>query len=136
MRHRKSGRKFNRNSSHRSAMNRSLAISIILRESIKTTVTKAKEIRRFLEPLITLSKVNSVSNQRKAYAQLRDKEAVAKLFSNLGPRFKERPGGYLRIIKRGYRAGDKAPMAQVEFVIKEEESLDEEELAELANPIK
>jgi len=136
MRHRKSGRKFNRNSSHRSAMTRSLAISIILRESIKTTLAKAKEIRRFLEPLITLSRVNSVSNQRKAYAQLRDKEAVAKLFSNLGPRFKERPGGYLRIIKRGYRAGDKAPMAQVEFVIKEEESLDEEELAELANPIK
>ena len=117
-------------------MTRSLAISIILRESIKTTLAKAKEIRRFLEPLITLSRVNSVSNQRKAYAQLRDKEAVAKLFSNLGPRFKERPGGYLRIIKRGYRAGDKAPIAQVEFVIKEEESLDEEELAELANPIK
>ncbi|SVD05328.1 uncharacterized protein METZ01_LOCUS358182 [marine metagenome] len=136
MRHRKSGRKFNRNSSHRIAMNRSLAISIILRESIKTTLAKAKEIRRFLEPLITLSRVNSVSNQRKAYAQLRDKEAVAKLFSNLGPRFKERPGGYLRIVKRGYRAGDKAPIAQVEFVIKEEESLDEEELEELVKPIK
>ena len=135
MRHRKSGRKFNRNSSHRTAMMRNLASSIIVHESVKTTLAKAKEIRRFLEPLITLSKENSVANQRLAFSRLRNREAVAKLFDELGPRFKDRPGGYLRILKRGYRAGDKAPMAQVEFVIKEE-SLDEEELAELANPIK
>lgn len=128
MRHRKSGRKYNRNSSHRDAMSRSLASSIIIRESIKTTLAKAKGVRGFLEPLITLSGVNTVANQRKAYARLRDKEAVAKLFSNLGPRFKERPGGYLRIIKRGYRAGDRAPMAQVEFVTKETEGLEEQEL--------
>ena len=116
MRHRKSGRKLNRDSPHRVAMMRSLSSSIIMRESIKTTLSKAKEIRSFLEPMITLSKVNTVANQRRAYAKLRDKEAVAKLFSNIGPRFQERPGGYLRIIKRGHRAGDKAPIAQVELV--------------------
>ena len=126
MRHRKSGRKLNRNSSHRKAMFRSLACSIIIHESIKTTAAKAKEIKSFLEPLITLSKENTVANQRKAFAALRDKEAISKLFIDLGPRFKERPGGYLRIIKRGFRTGDKAPLVQVEFVEKQPEEEDQE----------
>ena len=126
MRHRKTGRKLNRNSSHRIALMRSLAISIILHESVKTTLAKAKEIRGFLEPLVTLSKVNNVANQRKVYAKLRDKAAVAKLFNEIGPRFVKRPGGYLRVIKRGYRSGDKSPMAQVEFLTEEKEILDKE----------
>lgn len=116
MRHRKSGRKLNRNSSQRSALKKGLAISIIEHESVKTTLAKAKEIRGFLEPLVTLAKENSVANQRLAYARLQSKEAVAKLFDELGPRYKDRPGGYLRVIKRGYRPGDKAPAAQIEFV--------------------
>ena len=116
MRHRKSGRKLNRNSSQRSALKKSLAISIIEHESIKTTLAKAKEIRGFLEPLVTLAKKNTVANQRLAYARLQSKQAVAKLFDELGPRYMDRPGGYLRVIKRGYRPGDKAPAAQVEFV--------------------
>ena len=99
---------------------RGLASAIINHESVKTTLAKAKEIRGFLEPLVSLAKENTVANQRRAYSKLRDKNAVAKLFNNIGPRFKERPGGYLRIIKRGYRTGDKAPIAQVEFVLKEE----------------
>ena len=101
---------------------RSLAISIILHESIKTTLAKAKEIRGFLEPLVTLAKENNVANQRKAYAKLRDKAAVAKLFNKIGPRFVERPGGYLRVIKRGYRSGDKSPIAQIEFSQEEAEA--------------
>ena len=129
MRHRKTGRKLNRNSSHRIALMRSLATSIILRESIKTTLAKAKEIRGYLEPLITLSKENNVANQRKAYSKLRDKSAVAKLFNDLGPKFKNRPGGYLRIIKRGHRAGDKAPIAQVEL-LKEDLKVSNEEVVE------
>jgi len=108
---------------------RSLAISIILRESIKTTLAKAKEIRGFLEPLVTLAKENTVANQRRAYSKLRDKAAVAKLFSEIGPRFKERPGGYLRVIKRGYRAGDKSPIAQVEFLKEDNEVSESEALA-------
>ena len=99
---------------------RGLASAIINHESVKTTLAKAKEIRGFLEPLVSLAKENTVANQRRAYSKLRDKNAVAKLFNSIGPRFKERPGGYLRIIKRGYRTGDKAPIAQVEFVLKEE----------------
>ena len=126
MRHKKSGRKLNRNSSHRIALMRSLAISIILHESIKTTLAKAKEIRSFLEPLVTIAKENNVANQRRAFSKLRDKEAVSKLFNEIGPRFKERPGGYLRVIKRGYRSGDKSPMAQVEFLTEEKEILDQE----------
>tara|TARA_B100000029_G_scaffold468816_1_gene506166 strand:- start:46 stop:456 length:411 start_codon:yes stop_codon:yes gene_type:complete len=118
MRHRKSGRKLNRDSSHRKALKKNLAVSIIQHESVKTTLAKAKEIRTFLEPLVTLAKKNNVNNQRTAYSRLGNKTAVAKLFSELGPRYRERPGGYLRIIKRGYRAGDKAPIAQVEFVDK------------------
>ena len=119
MRHRKSGRKLNRNSPQRKALKKSLAISIIEHESIKTTLAKAKEIRGFLEPLVTLAKDNTVANQRLAFARLQSKEAVAKLFDELGPRYKNRPGGYLRVIKRGYRPGDKAPAAQVEFVQEE-----------------
>lgn len=110
---------------------RSLAISIILRESIKTTLAKAKEIRGFLEPLVTLAKENTVANQRKAYAKLRDKAAVAKLFSEIGPRFKERPGGYLRVIKRGHRAGDKSPIAQVEFLKAEAEVSESQKIEEV-----
>ena len=119
MRHRKTGRKLNRNSSHRIALMRSLSISIILHESIKTTLAKAKEIRGFLEPLVTLAKENNVANQRKVYAKLRDKAAVTKLFNEIGPRFFERPGGYLRVIKRGHRLGDKSPIAQIEFLQEE-----------------
>jgi large subunit ribosomal protein L17 len=116
MRHRKAGRKFNRNSPQRKALKKGLAISIIEHESIKTTLAKAKEIRGFLEPLVTLAKENTVANQRLAYARLQSKEAVAKLFDELGPRFKNRPGGYLRVVKRGLRPGDKSPAAQIEFV--------------------
>ena len=113
---------------------RSLAISIILHESIKTTLAKAKEIRGYLEPLVTLAKENNVSNQRRAFSKLRDKAAVAKLFNEIGPKFKERPGGYLRIIKRGHRAGDKSPIAQVEFVDEgDSEDLDLEAAEEASN---
>ncbi|MDG1119405.1 MAG: 50S ribosomal protein L17 [SAR86 cluster bacterium] len=131
MRHRKAGRKFNRNSPQRSALKKGLAISIIEHESIKTTLAKAKEIRGFLEPLVTLAKENTVANQRLAYSRLQSKEAVAKLFDELGPRFKDRPGGYLRVIKRGLRPGDKAPAAQVEFV-KEETATEDSTTEETA----
>ena len=124
----KAGRKFNRNSPQRSALKKGLAISIIEHESIKTTLAKAKEIRGFLEPLVTLAKENTVANQRLAYSRLQSKEAVAKLFDELGPRFKDRPGGYLRVIKRGLRPGDKAPAAQVEFV--KEETVTEDSTTE------
>ncbi|MDJ0916639.1 MAG: 50S ribosomal protein L17 [Woeseiaceae bacterium] len=113
MRHRKSGRKLGRNSSHRKAMFRNMAASILMHETIKTTLPKAKELRRVVEPLITLAKEDSVANRRLAFDRLRDKAAVGKLFSELGPRFKERPGGYLRILKTGPRPGDAAPMAIV-----------------------
>ena len=133
MRHRKTGRKLNRNSSHRIALMRTLAISIILHESIKTTLAKAKEIRGFLEPLVTLAKENNVANQRKVYAKLRDKAAVAKLFNEIGPRFVERPGGYLRVIKRGHRPGDKAPFAQIEFLKEVAEASEQEIIEEATN---
>ena len=129
MRHRKAGRKFNRNSPQRKALKKGLAISIIEHESIKTTLAKAKEIRGFLEPLVTLAKENTVANQRLAYARLQSKEAVAKLFDDLGPRFKNRPGGYLRVVKRGLRPGDKSPAAQIEFV-KEDNITDEQPVGE------
>jgi large subunit ribosomal protein L17 len=116
MRHRKSGRKFNRNSSHRQAMFRNMAVSLVEHELIKTTLPKAKELRRHAEPLITLAKVDSVANRRLAFNRTRSKSAVGKLFTDLGPRYKERPGGYIRILKCGFRAGDKAPMAYVELV--------------------
>ena len=132
MRHRKTGRKLNRNSPQRNSLKKSLAISIIEHESVRTTLAKAKEIRGFLEPLVTLAKDNTVANQRLAYSKLRSKEAVAKLFEELGPRYKDRPGGYLRVIKRGLRNGDKAPSAQVEFVDRQENSSLEEEVVEEA----
>ena len=113
MRHRKSGRKLGRNSSHRKAMFRNMASSMLKHETIRTTLPKAKELRRVVEPLITLAKEDSVANRRLAYVRLRDKDAVGKLFSELGPRFMDRPGGYLRILKTGPRPGDAAPMAIV-----------------------
>lgn len=116
MRHKKSGRKLGRNSSHRKAMFRNMATSLVRHETIKTTLPKAKELRRVVEPLITLAKVDGVANRRLAFDRLRDKEAVGKLFSDLGPRFKTRPGGYLRILKMGPRPGDSAPMALVQLV--------------------
>ncbi len=116
MRHKKSGRKLNRNSSHRKAMFRNMATSLFEHEIIKTTVPKAKELRRVAEPLITLAKEDSVAHRRQAFDRLRDREVVTKLFNELGPRYVDRPGGYLRIMKCGYRTGDKAPMAYVELV--------------------
>ena len=130
MRHRKTGRKLNRNSPQRNSLKKGLAISIIEHESVNTTLAKAKEIRGFLEPLVTLAKENTVENQRLAYSKLRSKEAVAKLFDELGPRYKDRPGGYLRVIKSGLRNGDKAPSAQVEFVDKQADTSLEEVLEE------
>lgn len=116
MRHRNTGRKFNITSSHRVALFRNLATALIQNEVIRTTLPKAKEIRRYAEPLITLSKTNTVAARRLAFARLRDRDAVVKLFDELGPRFKDRPGGYLRILKCGYRRGDATPMAYVELV--------------------
>lgn len=113
MRHRKSGRRLGRNSSHRKAMFRNMAASMLKHETIKTTLPKAKELRRVVEPLITLAKEDSVANRRLAFSRLRDKEIVAKLFTEIGPRCKERPGGYLRILKTAPRPGDNAPMAIV-----------------------
>ncbi len=116
MRHLKSGRKLNRNSPHRKAMFRNMAASLFRHEIIKTTLPKAKELRRVAEPLITMAKSDNVAARRRAFDRLRDDEAVGKLFNELGPRYQDRPGGYLRILKCGYRAGDKAPMAYVELV--------------------
>ncbi len=113
MRHRKSGRRLGRNSSHRKAMYRNMAASMLKHETIRTTLPKAKELRRVVEPLITLAKEDSVANRRLAFDRLRDKEVVGKLFTDLGPRFKNRPGGYMRILKMGPRPGDAAPMALV-----------------------
>jgi len=121
MRHRKIGRQLSRNSSHRKATLQSLTVSLLKHETIKTTLAKAKELRRVAEPLITKAKSDSVANRRLAFSRLRDSEAVGKLFSDLGPHFKERPGGYVRILKYGYRAGDKAPMALVQLVGRQEE---------------
>jgi large subunit ribosomal protein L17 len=116
MRHRKAGRQLNRTSSHREAMFRNMASSLFRHELIKTTLPKAKELRRVAEPLITLAKTDSVHTRRLAFARLRDKEVVGKLFVELGPRYQGRPGGYLRILKCGYRHSDAAPMAYVELV--------------------
>ena len=116
MRHQKAGRKFNRTSAHRQAMFSNMAASLFKHELIKTTLPKAKELRRVAEPLITLGKIDSVANRRLAFSRLRDKEAVGNLFTTLGPRYAARPGGYLRILKCGFRAGDNAPMAYVELV--------------------
>ncbi|MGI0118171.1 50S ribosomal protein L17 [Zooshikella sp. RANM57] len=129
MRHRKSGRKLNRNSSHRKAMFQNMTCSLVEHEIIKTTLPKAKELRRVAEPLITLAKEDSVANRRLAFDRLRSKATVGKLFAELGPRFAERPGGYIRILKCGFRHGDQAPMAYVELVDRPEvqvEAADEE----------
>ena len=127
MRHRKSGRRLGRTSSHRKAMFRNMAASMLKHETIRTTVPKAKELRRVVEPLITLAKEDSVANRRLAFDRLRDKDAVGKLFTDLGPRFKERPGGYLRILKMGPRPGDAAPMA---IVMLTEQAAEAEAVAE------
>lgn len=116
MRHRQSGRKLNRNSSSRKAMFRNMATSLLRHELIKTTLPKAKELRRVAEPLITMAKSDSVANRRLAFDRLRDRDVVTKLFNELGPRYESRPGGYLRILKCGFRTGDNAPMAYVELV--------------------
>jgi large subunit ribosomal protein L17 len=116
MRHRKSGRKFSRTSAHREGMFVNMAASLIKHELIRTTLPKAKELRRVAEPLITIGKIDGVANRRLAMSRLRDKEAVGKLFVELGPRYQARPGGYLRILKAGFRPGDNAPMAYVELV--------------------
>ena len=116
MRHRQSGRQLNRNSSHRKAMFRNMTASLVEHELIKTTLPKAKELRSYAEPMITLAKKDSVANRRLAFDRVRDKQVVGKLFNELGPRYQERPGGYIRILKCGFRAGDKAPMAYVELV--------------------
>ena len=116
MRHRKSGRHLNRTSSHRRALMRNLSIALFEHEAIRTTLPKAKELRRVAEPLITLAKVDSVANRRLAFSRLRNKAAVGKLFSEIGPRFRDRAGGYSRVLKMGFRAGDSAPMALIELV--------------------
>jgi large subunit ribosomal protein L17 len=125
MRHRQSGRKLNRNSSHRKAMFSNMAASLLRHEVIKTTLPKAKELRRVAEPLITMAGTDSVHKRRLAFARLRDRDVVTKLFNELGPRYKDRPGGYLRILKMGFRTGDKAPMALVELVDRPETEAEE-----------
>ena len=125
MRHKYSGRKLNRTSSHRTAMFKNMMASLIEHEEIKTTLPKAKELRRFLERLITISKVDTVAKRRVVFSRIRSKDAVTKLFSELGPRFKNRPGGYLRILKCGFRPGDKAPMAIIQLVDKKEQVKEE-----------
>lgn len=127
MRHRKTGRQLNRNSSHRKAMFSNMATSLFKHELIRTTLPKAKELRGFAEPLITLSKEDSVAKRRIAFSKLRDRDVVTKLFNELGPRYKARPGGYVRVIKCGFRAGDSAPMAYVELVDRPEVDLSEED---------
>lgn len=122
MRHRKSGRHLNRTSSHRKAMFQNMANSLFRHEIIKTTLPKAKELRRLAEPLITMAKEDSIAKRRLAFARMRDKEMVGKLFAELAPRYKDRPGGYLRILKCGFRPGDAAPMAYVELVDRPETS--------------
>lgn len=125
MRHRQSGRKLNRNSSHRKAMFRNMAVSLMHHEMIRTTLPKAKELRRVAEPLITIAKSDSVAKRRLAFSRLRDRDAVTKLFNDLGPRYKNRPGGYLRILKCGFRPGDKAPMAIVELIDRKSDTAEE-----------
>ncbi|MCK5697118.1 MAG: 50S ribosomal protein L17 [Gammaproteobacteria bacterium] len=132
MRHRHSGRQLGRNSSHRKAMFKNMAVSLLRHEIIRTTLPKAKELRRVVEPLITRGKQDSVANRRIIFARTRDKEITAKLFTELGPRYQDRPGGYIRILKCGFRKGDRAPMAYVELVdrpiIEEEDEDDIEEI--------
>jgi large subunit ribosomal protein L17 len=127
MRHRKSGRHLNRTSSHRTALFRNMAVSLLTNEMIMTTLAKAKELRGFIEPIITLSKQDDVAKRRLAFNRLRDKKIIGKLFTDIGPRFKERPGGYVRVLKCGFRPGDNAPMAIVEFVDRNLELAEESE---------
>jgi large subunit ribosomal protein L17 len=127
MRHQKAGRQLNRNSSHRAAMFRNMTVSLLRHEQIKTTVAKAKELRRYVEPMITLGKEPTLANRRLAFSRLRDREIVGKLFDDLGVRFKERPGGYVRILKCGNRPGDNAPMAWIQLVDMRIEIEDEDE---------
>ncbi len=126
MRHRNTGRQLNRNSSHRKAMFGNMVVSLFRHEIIKTTLPKAKELRRFAEPLVTLSKKDTVANRRIAFAKLQDREIVTKLFNELGKRYQGRPGGYLRVIKCGFRVGDSAPMAYVELVDRVDTDIEEE----------
>ena len=130
MRHRKIGRGLGRNSSHRKAMFRNMSVSLISHELIKTTLPKAKELRRFIEPLITISRQDSVAHRRLVFNRLRSRSTVTKLFNDLGPRYVTRPGGYLRILKCGFRAGDNAPMAYVELVDRPVENVEEENATE------
>ena len=127
MRHQKAGRTLGRKSSHRKAMYRNMAVSLIQHETIRTTLPKAKELRRVVEPLITMAKQDGVARRRLAFSRLRDKASVGKLFNELGPRFKARPGGYLRILKTGYRAGDSAPMALVQLLDQPESAAAEQD---------
>ncbi len=136
MRHRQSGRQLNRNSSHRKAMFRNMASSLFEHEVIKTTVPKAKELRRVVEPLITRAKLDSVANRRIVFNRIRNRDMVSKLFVELGPRYQSRPGGYLRILKCGFRSGDNAPMAIVELVDRPELAVDELETAEAVATVK
>ena len=129
MRHRKSGRQLNRNSSHRKAMFQNMTVSLLNHEIIKTTLPKAKELRRVAEPLITMARSDSVHKRRVAFSRLRDSDTVTKLFNELGPRYKDRPGGYTRILKTGYRAGDNAPMAYIELVDRPQADAGEEAIA-------
>ena len=122
MRHRKAGRRLNRTSAHRRAMFRNMAVSLLQHEGIHTTLPKAKELRRVVEPLITLAGEDTLARRRRAFDKLRDRQIVGKLFTELGPKYKDRPGGYLRVLKHGYRPGDNAPMAYVELVDREVES--------------
>ncbi len=135
MRHRHSGRQLNRNSSHRKAMFRNMTTSLVEHEIIKTTLAKAKELRSYAEPLITLAKEDSVANRRLAFSRVQDKAAVGKLFSELGPRYQKRPGGYLRVIKCGLRTGDKAPMAYVELVDRPVVDIDDEDYIDQAEEL-
>ena len=129
MRHRKSGRKLNMTSAHRKAMFKNMSVSLLLHEEIRTTLPKAKELRRHVEPLITMAKTPTVANRRLAFSRLRDRDMVSKLFDDLGVHFKDRPGGYLRILKCGYRPGDKAPMAIVQMVSREKINVEDDEAA-------
>jgi len=135
MRHRQSGRQLNRNSSHRKAMFRNMASSLFEHEVIKTTVPKAKELRRVVEPLITRAKSDSVANRRIVFNRIRNRDMVSKLFVELGPRYQSRPGGYLRILKCGFRPGDNAPMAIVELVDRPELAVDETDGAEVKSEV-
>lgn len=127
MRHRKSGRHLNRTSSHRQAMFKNMAASLMRHEIIKTTLPKAKELRRVIEPLITLAKEDTVARRRLAFARLRDKEMVSKLFNELGPRYQDRPGGYTRVLKCGFRHGDAAPLAIIELVDRPASSVEDDD---------